>query len=88
MVFKLKYRPQKPKDGESRVITRFAWLPVLIGGNVLWLGNYNVMQSYQISVYRVHVLDDNNEPARDEKGNPIIKAVPVGNWVNISKRIG
>lgn len=51
MVWKAKLTTQTLRVGDTREITRFAWLPTQLGGDVVWLERYQVKQIYFLTEY-------------------------------------
>lgn len=39
----------EPRIGQLRVRSRFAWLPTVIGANVLWLERFYVTEEVQVT---------------------------------------
>lgn len=76
MIINLNIKAKAPVQEETREITRFAWMPKLIGSQVVWLGRYRVLQGYYNTSYPA-VL-----PTADGKGER--KLFVVGKWVDLS----
>jgi hypothetical protein len=65
---------QEPTDGSTQLIRKFAWLPVLIAGQKVWMETYEVLQVWEVKRTTVRI---------EEKD--IVFA--IGRWINLSKRI-
>lgn len=61
---------------QTRVVRRFAWLPVYINGTAVWLEAYEILQFYNVTTYSV-------EP---EVGTGEEIAIMKGEWLDITKR--
>ena len=73
MIFKVTERTNYPVNA-NRKVPRFAWLPVYISGNMVWLQRYLVLQIYTIEVGETIIGD---KPMRFAKYK----------WVDFSKDI-
>lgn len=73
MRWSAKYVQPKPIEGDSRLYRRFAWCPVYIDGNIIWLETYEILQVYRIIEQKIKI--DSEE----------ITFLP-GNWINLAKR--
>lgn len=73
MRWKATYTKSNYAPGTTRLARRRAWLPTYIGGDMVWLEVYEVLQFFQITKYPVIV---DGEPQEFIKGE----------WVDISKR--
>jgi hypothetical protein len=73
MRWKAKYTKADFKEGITRLERSFAWLPVYIGGEIIWLEKYEILQVYQIT--KIIALID-NEP----------QTFSIGAWTNLSTR--
>lgn len=51
MVWKAKLSTQTLRINDVREIIRFAWLPKIIGPNVVWLAQYQIKQIYWLTEY-------------------------------------
>jgi hypothetical protein len=74
---KMKLLPEKvtpPKPGETRFKRRFAWLPTLAGGYMVWLEKYEVMCAYVVIQYQVIVAEK-------------VVTVSHGEWKELSTRL-
>lgn len=38
----------KPQEGETRTVRRFAWVPVVLGTNVVWLEHYDSHERFVV----------------------------------------
>lgn len=76
MIIPLNIKLKTPAQEETREVTRFAWLPKLIGSQVVWLGRYRVLQGYYNTSYPALL------PTADGKGER--KGFVVGKWVDLS----
>lgn len=65
-------------QGATRLKRIFAWLPVQIGNEILWLSRYEILQAYIIQEYAV-MLD----PKNPKEATNFTK----GEWIDISKRL-
>jgi hypothetical protein len=73
MHWKAKYTRADYKEGATRLKRCFAWLPVYISGDMVWLESYEVLQVYNVSQEKVII--DSKE-----------KVFALGAWKNLSKR--
>lgn len=73
MIWPARHTKVQPPVGTLRFERYFAFWPVRIGDNIVWLEFYEVMQVYRITEEKV-VIDD--KP---------VTFLP-GKWVNITKR--
>lgn len=48
MKYKLKPKKKKPEIGDTRIIRRFAWFPVLLEREIRWLEQVTIEQMYGI----------------------------------------
>lgn len=62
------------KHGDTRLIKRFAWFPVRINGNIIWLERYEVLRAYIGTTYTVLIQD---KPA----------SFIISKWITLSKRM-
>jgi hypothetical protein len=62
------------KEGSTRLVRRFAWLPEYVAGQMVWLEDYEILQGWVNFTYTVE-LDG-------EK-----KTFVVSKWIELSKRI-
>lgn len=76
MLFKGRYTAETYQDGATRIKRKFAWLPVRINGDIIWLEKYEVFQLYKIIVY---------EALSPESGKQM--AYRVNQWIDLSLRI-
>jgi hypothetical protein len=70
---KLKTGKQKLKHGTTKLIKRFAWLPININGDFIWLEKYEVLRAYIGTSYTVSI---ENKPA----------TFIIFKWITLSKR--
>jgi hypothetical protein len=68
-----KYTEARFEEGATRLVRVFAFFPTAIGGKVVWLETFEILQAYIIQVYKLKV-------------DGADKAFEVGKWVEISKR--
>lgn len=68
-----KYTIVDPVDGDMRVLRVFAWLPHYIGGVIVWVEKYEILQVYRINEEKVEI--DNQKTT-----------LLAGRWVNLSDR--
>ncbi len=47
MRWKIQPAPDDPKEGDTRYIRKFAWLPTIINNYKVWLETYGVTQEYK-----------------------------------------
>lgn len=73
MRFSLPYRITEPAANETRTVRKFAWVPIRIHNNYVWLERYEECQVYIKDAYPVTI--------EEEKLTFV-----VGRWVTISKR--
>lgn len=73
MRWKAKYTKADFKEGITRLERSFAWLPVYIGGEMIWLETYEILQVYQITKLEVTIDDEKT-------------TFSIGSWNNLSKR--
>lgn len=73
MKWKAKYTRADFANGTTRLKRCFAWLPVYISGNIVWLETYEILQVYSIISQKIII---------DEKETIFAN----GNWLNLSKR--
>jgi len=71
---KTKFVFAEPSPGTTRLKRVFAWLPVIIGGEKIWLEYYEELQGYIATDYKV-IID----------GEP--KSIKVSEWTTLSKRV-
>lgn len=74
MRFKTKFVFSEPIEGTTRLRRVFAWLPIVIAGDRVWLEHYEQLQGYIKTEYKVSI-----------DGEP--KAVLKGEWITLSKRV-
>jgi hypothetical protein len=73
MVFKAKYAEENFRLGDMRTERHFAWLPIRIKDDYLWLETYETLMYYEAKQFPVFGTD---------------KAITVHEWVKIAdKRI-
>jgi len=70
---KLKTGPSNLKHGTTKLIKRFAWLPIHINNNIIWLEKYEVLRAYMGTSYTVSI---ENKPA----------TFIIFKWITLSKR--
>jgi hypothetical protein len=63
-----------PKPGTTRTTRKFAWLPVAVAGNYVWLERYETLEGYIQFQYTV-VVNDKTVVAS------------VYKWIELSKRL-
>lgn len=68
-----KYTEVELKDGDVRLKRCFAWLPVYVDGNKVWLEHYEYLQVLRITEQKV-IIDG-------ETSTFLVKT-----WINIAKR--
>ena len=73
MKLRPRHTPNQIQPGSTRVCFRFAWLPTDVGGFIVWLSRYEVLQAYIVTTYSI-TLDGQAQEAR------------VGNWITLEKR--
>ena len=73
MIWKAKYTHVDYANGTTRLKRVFAWLPVYIDGNYIWLATYDVLQGYIAEKVTVKV---------DEKDIEFINY----RWINLANR--
>lgn len=71
---KAKYILSDPEPGTTRLKRVFAWTPVQIEGEIVWLEDFEILQAFLIFEYKI-IIDK------------AIKQVSVGQWKDISKRV-
>lgn len=70
MIF-LNKKYKKPEVGETKIVTRFAWLPVRMDDKTIWLEKYDTIYIFQeLSAF---VSDD--------------KVLKYRLWTSVSKRL-
>lgn len=62
------------KIGSIRLLKRFAWLPLFIGDDLIWLERYEVLQGYIGQQYQLSI---ENKPV----------TFTVADWITLSKRV-
>lgn len=62
------------KVGSTRMVNRFAWLPTVVGGRIIWLETYQILKA-RIGHTHTVVLE----------GKPV--NFMVAKWVELSKRV-
>lgn len=80
MIWKSKYLKIKPARDAVRTKKIFAFFPVRIGENIIFLEKYEKLQVYSEQEYKVSIFD---ESTGEDK--PVVFV--TGKWVTISKRI-
>lgn len=78
MKWKAKYTTTLHTHGTSRLKRVFAWVPVYVDGNMVWLETFEILQVYNVTVHSV-VMD----PANNKEFTNFYS----GNWVDVSKRL-
>lgn len=73
MKFASKYDLAQPKDGEVKLLTKFAYWPIFIAGFWVWLERFEVLQVYRITEQKVTI---------DEE----IVIFLAGKWINLANR--
>lgn len=73
MQWKAKYTLTDYPQGATRLKRCFAWMPVYISGNIIWLEAYEVLQVYNISTEKANIEDKETTFA-------------LGAWKNLDKR--
>lgn len=73
MHWKAKYTRTDYADGATRLKRAFAWLPIYIEGDIIWLQGYEILQVYKLVEQKVII---------DAKETIFVN----GNWQNLSKR--
>lgn len=73
MRLKLRYVTTEPAVGTTRLKRVFAFTPIVIGGDYVWLEFYELLQGYITLKYKVMI-----------DGEP--KEVAVSSWITLSKR--
>jgi len=73
MEWKAKYTPTTPKPNDVRFKRVFAWLPKQVGGNVVFLEYYEVLQAYLEQAVQLRI-----------EGKDAM--FTVGKWTEISQR--
>lgn len=76
MRYKAKYTRADYAHGTTRLKRAFAWIPVYINGENIWLENYEILQAYLIKELSLKI---------EGKDKPVFFS--SGKWVNVSKRI-
>lgn len=74
MRFKTKFVFTDPEAGTTRLKRVFAWLPIIISGEKIWLEYYEELQGFIVLDYKV-LIDGS------------AKGISVSDWVTLSKRI-
>lgn len=74
MKWQARYTKADYEPGTTRLKRVFAWLPTYIGGIMVWLETYEVLQGYIAQDYPVKI---------DGEGT----AFRVSRWVDLSKRL-
>jgi hypothetical protein len=62
------------KHGDTKLVNRFAWLPVAINGNIIWLESYQILRAYIGTTYTVLI---EGKPAN----------FIISKWMTLSKRV-
>lgn len=70
----LQQNVKEVKPGDTRLVIKFAWLPLFIGKRVIWLERYESLELYTEMVYNVMI----------ESKSVLFS---VCNWIEISKRL-
>ena len=65
--------PAKPRHGDVKSVTRFAWLPHRIAGAVYWLCQYEVLQVWVEQEITAKSADDT-------------LSFQIGNWIKVSEK--
>lgn len=71
---KLRTVERNLKNGTTRLVKKFAWLPMEINGTLIWLERYEILKAYIGTTYKV-IVDD----------KPV--SFIVYKWISISKRM-
>lgn len=71
---KTKFVFTEPNPGTTRLKRIFAWWPVVIGGDKVWLEYFEELQGYIATDYTV-IIDGEQ------------KSLRVSKWVTLSKRV-
>lgn len=74
MRYKSKYTKADHQHGATRLKRVFSWLPTYIGGEMVWLETYEVLQAFIIVEYNLEI---NKEKVY----------FAVSKWVDVSKRV-
>lgn len=73
MQWHAKYTTVEIEDGETRLKRVFAFMPVRIADEIVWLETYEILQLFHVKQHNITI---DNKPAMFK----------VGEWINISKR--
>lgn len=76
MRWRSKYTRADYAPNTTRLKRAFAWLPVYIDGQMVWLETYEILQAYEIK--EIELLMDGEE-------KPLFFS--IGKWIDVSKRI-
>jgi len=72
MVFKAKYAERTNNIGDTETVRHFAWLPVRIKDDIVWLETYESLMYYELVQYPIVGTQ---------------KAINVYRWVELMKRV-
>jgi len=62
------------KNGDTKTVSHFAWLPKRVGNNIVWLGEYEYLYAWIITT-RLILIDDKTVEFK------------YGDWEKISERV-
>lgn len=71
MVFKAKYAARTNNIGDTETVRHFAWLPVRVKDDWIWLETYESLMYYELTLY----------PMKGEE-----KAYNVYRWIKLADR--
>lgn len=74
MRWKAKYTTTDYKEGATRLKRAFAYMPLYITGEIVWLEMYDVLQVYTITKQKA-IIDGQEQ------------LFSIGKWINLSKRL-
>lgn len=73
MRWKAKYTKADYQHGTTRLKRSFAWWPVYISGEIIWMESYETLQVFKITQEKV-IIDEQET------------LFACGSWINLSKR--
>lgn len=76
MILKTIPPKQKPEEGDYKIDKRFAWLPLTVEGQVIWLESYKIV--YKYTWHQRHVYC---------QGYGIIDTIKCGGWDFVTKQL-
>lgn len=74
MRLKTKFVHSDIESGTTRLRRVFAWFPIVIGGDRIFLEYYEILEGYIVNEYIVQIDD-------------APKSIKAGSWVKLSKRL-